>query len=38
VKLTKKGSPEVLQVIGLPIESRGPRQLRVHVASVGSTG
>ena len=37
--LTKKGGPEVLQVVELPIESPGPGQLRVRVraAGVGST-
>src|SRR5271156_1203105 len=37
--LTKKGGPEVLQVVELPIEPPGPGQLRVRVraAGVGST-
>jgi NADPH2:quinone reductase len=39
VMLTKKGGPEVLQVVELPMELPGPRQLRVRVraAGVGST-
>src|ERR1039457_1195789 len=39
VMLTKKGGPEVLQVVEVPIEQPGPRQLRVRVraAGVGST-
>src|ERR1700683_4236378 len=39
VMLTKKGGPEVLQVVDLPIEPPGPAQLRVRVcaAGVGST-
>ena len=39
VMLTKKGGPEVLQVVELPIEPPGPGQLRVQVraAGVGST-
>jgi NADPH:quinone reductase len=39
VMLTKKGGPEVLQVVELPIEQPGPGQLRVRVraAGVGST-
>jgi NADPH:quinone reductase len=39
VMLTKKGGPKVLQVVELPIEPPGPRQLRVRVraAGVGST-
>jgi NADPH2:quinone reductase len=39
VMLTKKGGPEVLQIVELPIESPGPEQLRVRVraAGVGST-
>ena len=39
VMLTKKGGPEVLQVVELPIEPPGPGQLRVRVraAGVGST-
>jgi NADPH:quinone reductase-like Zn-dependent oxidoreductase len=39
VMLTKKGGPEVLQVVELPIERPGPTQLRVrvHAAGVGST-
>jgi len=37
--LTKKGGPEVLQVVELPVEAPGPGQLRVrvHAAGVGST-
>ena len=37
--LTKKGGPEVLQVVELPVEPPGPGQLRVRVraAGVGST-
>src|SRR5271154_1685272 len=39
VMLTKKGGPEVLQVVELPVEPPGPGQLRVrvHAAGVGST-
>ena len=39
VMLTKKGGPEVLQVVELPVEPPGPGQLRVRVraAGVGST-
>jgi NADPH:quinone reductase len=39
VMLTKKGGPEALQVVDLPIEPPGPGQLRVRVraAGVGST-
>ncbi len=39
VMLTKKGGPEVLQVVELPIENPGPGQLRVCVqaAGVGAT-
>jgi NADPH:quinone reductase-like Zn-dependent oxidoreductase len=39
VMLTKKGGPEALQVVELPIESPGPGKLRVqvHAAGVGST-
>jgi NADPH:quinone reductase len=39
VMLTKRGGPEVLQVVELPIELPGPAQLRVRVcaAGVGST-
>jgi NADPH2:quinone reductase len=39
VMLTKKGGPEVLQVVVLPVEHPGPGQLRVRVraAGVGST-
>ncbi len=39
VMLTKKGGPEVLQVVELPVEAPGPGQLRVRVraAGVGST-
>jgi NADPH:quinone reductase-like Zn-dependent oxidoreductase len=37
--LTKRGGPEVLQVVELPVEAPGPGQLRVQVraAGVGST-
>jgi NADPH:quinone reductase-like Zn-dependent oxidoreductase len=37
--LTKKGGPEVLQIVELPVEAPGPGQLRVRVraAGVGST-
>jgi len=37
--LTKKGGPEVLQILELPVETPGPGQLRVRVraAGVGST-
>src|SRR5271155_1040986 len=39
VMLTKKGGPEALQVVELPIQAPGPAQLRVRVcaAGVGST-
>src|SRR5215472_10624643 len=39
VMLTKKGGPEVLQIVELPIEPPGSGQLRVRVraAGVGST-
>src|SRR5262249_41179527 len=39
VMLTKKGGPEVLQIVELPIEPPGSRQLRVRVraAGLGST-
>ena len=39
VMLTRKGGPEVLQVVELPIELPGPGQLRVRVraAGVGAT-
>lgn len=39
VMLTKKGGPEVLQVVELPVEQPGPGQLRVRVraAGVGAT-
>ena len=39
VMLTKKGGPEVLQVVELPVEHPGPGQLRVRVraAGVGAT-
>ena len=39
VMLTKKGGPEALQVVDLPVQEPGPRQLRVRVraAGVGST-
>jgi NADPH:quinone reductase len=35
VMLTKKGGPEVLQVVELPIEPPGPGQLRVRVHAAG---
>ncbi|HXN47022.1 MAG TPA: zinc-binding dehydrogenase [Bryobacteraceae bacterium] len=35
VMLTKKGGPEVLQLVDLPIEPPGPGQLRVRVRAVG---
>ena len=39
VMIPKKGGPEVLQVVELPLEPPGPGQLRIHVraAGVGST-
>src|SRR4051794_20717422 len=39
VMLTKKGGPEVLEILELPVERPGPGQLRVRVraAGVGST-
>jgi NADPH2:quinone reductase len=39
VMLTKKGGPEALQIVELPVEPPGPGQLRVrmHAAGVGST-
>jgi NADPH2:quinone reductase len=39
VMLTRKGGPEVLQVVELPVENPGARQLRVRIraAGVGST-
>ena len=39
VMLTKKGGPEALQIVDLPVEPPGPGQLRVRVraAGVGST-
>src|SRR5579862_2093383 len=39
VMLTKKGGPDALQVVELPIEPPGPGQLRVRIraAGVGST-
>jgi NADPH2:quinone reductase len=39
VMLTKKGGPEALRIVELPVESPGPGQLRVrvHAAGVGST-
>jgi len=39
VMLTKKGGPEVLQVVELPIEELGPGQIRIRVraAGVGAT-
>ena len=33
--LTKKGGPEVLQVVELPIQAPGRRQLRVRVRATG---
>jgi NADPH:quinone reductase-like Zn-dependent oxidoreductase len=33
--LTKKGGPEVLQIVELPIEAPGPGQLRVRVQATG---
>ena len=35
VMLTKKGGPEVLQIVELPIEPTGPGQLRVRVRATG---
>ena len=35
VMLTKKGGPEVLQIVELPIEAPGPGQLRVRVQATG---
>ncbi len=35
VMLTKKGGPEVLQVVELPVEPPGPGQLRVRVRAAG---
>ena len=35
VMLTKKGGPEVLQVVELPIQAPGQRQLRVRVRATG---
>jgi NADPH2:quinone reductase len=35
VMLTKKGGPEVLQVVELPVEQPGPGQLRVRVRAAG---
>jgi NADPH:quinone reductase len=35
VMLTKKGGPEVLRIVELPIEPLGPRQLRVRVRATG---
>jgi len=35
VMLTKKGGPEVLQIVELPIEPLGPGQLRVRVRAAG---
>lgn len=35
VMLTKKGGPEVLQVVELPLEEPGPGQLRVRVRATG---
>src|SRR5271156_6421992 len=35
VMLTKKGGPEVLQVVDLPVENPGPGQLRVRVTAAG---
>lgn len=39
VMLTKKGGPEALQIVELPVEPPGPGQLRVRVraAGVGAT-
>src|SRR5580704_9407512 len=39
VMLTKKGGPEMLQVVELPVEHPGPGQIRVRVraAGVGAT-
>src|SRR5512136_1222804 len=39
VMLTRKGGPEVLQVVDLPLQEPGPGQLRVRVraAGVGAT-
>jgi NADPH2:quinone reductase len=39
VMLTRKGGPEVLQIVELPVEAPGPGQLRVRVraAGVGAT-
>ena len=39
VMVTKKGGPEVLQVVELPVEHPGPGQVlvRVRAAGVGST-
>jgi NADPH:quinone reductase-like Zn-dependent oxidoreductase len=39
VMVTKRGGPEVLQIVELPVEPPGPGQLRVrvHAAGVGST-
>src|SRR5450755_305291 len=39
VMLTKKGGPEALQIVELPVETPGPGQVRVRVraAGVGST-
>src|SRR5580692_10789084 len=36
VMLTKKGGPEVLQVVELPVEAPGPGQLRVRVLAAGA--
>ena len=37
--LTKKGGPEALEIVELPVEPPGPGQVRVrvHAAGVGST-
>jgi NADPH2:quinone reductase len=35
VMLTKKGGPEVLQGVDLPVEEPGPLQLRVRVRAAG---
>jgi NADPH2:quinone reductase len=35
VMLTKKGGPEVLQIVELPVEPPGPGQLRVRVRAAG---
>jgi NADPH2:quinone reductase len=35
VMLTKKGGPEVLQIVERPIEQPGPGQLRVRIRAFG---